>query len=144
MPERAAVYEEEEAERPAQGTEELVAELAHRKQAEPGWQAYLTILLYNWLFKPTEVAPPPHVFGTTNKGSVPCVQGLDFRSPGDDGRMLMPTLPQLVSWVAAHSSIPFDPAGVRVLSLRCAACVSCITLVPHADPSPALGIACPC
>ena len=59
MPERAAVYEEEEAERPAQGTEELVAELAHRKQAEPGWQAYLTILLYNWLFKPTEVAPPP-------------------------------------------------------------------------------------
>ena len=47
-------------------------------------------------------------------GSPPCVPSLDFSHPSQPGRMALPSVPELLDWVARNCSAPFDPA-TRVL-----------------------------
>ena len=61
------------------------------------------------------VAAPRHrIVGLARRGTPPCVPSLDFAHPTSPGRMALPTVPELLIWVASHCSEPFDPAQLRL------------------------------
>ena len=51
---------------------------------------------------------------TTLTGTPPCVPAVDFAHPSAPGKMAMPSVTELLYWVAANCSRPFDPAAVAV------------------------------
>jgi len=52
--------------------------------------------------------------GNAPRGSPPCIPSLDFAHPTSPGRMALPTVRELVAWIGANSSLPFDPDALRV------------------------------
>jgi hypothetical protein len=66
-------------------------------------------------------APPPApaprpggVARSTAKGTPPCVPSLDFSHPTAPGKMALPTVGELVEWMAARCSSPFSTEPLRV------------------------------
>ena len=47
-------------------------------------------------------------------GTPTCVPSLDFAHPTSPGRMALPTVPELMVWVARHCSRPFDPTRLEL------------------------------
>jgi hypothetical protein len=62
---------------------------------------------------PPSTVPVP-VARTTFKGSPPCVPAVDFTHPTVPGKMALPSVTELLAWVATHSSRPFDPSSIFV------------------------------
>jgi hypothetical protein len=60
------------------------------------------------------VATGPQVARTTLTNGPLCVPGVDFSHPTVPGKMALPSVGELVTWIARHCSTPFDPADVRV------------------------------
>jgi hypothetical protein len=58
--------------------------------------------------------PSPASARSARTGSPPCVPSVDFTHPTVPGKMALPSVSELLHWVAAHSSQPFDPALLRV------------------------------
>ena len=62
-------------------------------------------------------APPPsrgRLIGLAKGGSPACVPSLDFSHPTAPGRMALPSVRELVAWIGAHASIPFNPETLTV------------------------------
>lgn len=55
-----------------------------------------------------------HPVGLASAGSPSCVPSLNFEHPTKPGRMAVPTVPELVLWLATYCSFPFDPHSVRI------------------------------
>jgi hypothetical protein len=62
------------------------------------------------------ILPAPNVRGarTTLVGTPPCVPAVDFSHPTAPGKMALPTVSELLHWVASNCSRPFDPNSVMV------------------------------
>jgi len=68
---------------------------------------------------PHVALPVPAVAGgarSTLKGTPPCIPSLDFTHPSVPGKMALPSVKELVFWMAANCSTPFDPTHVKVSS----------------------------
>lgn len=61
----------------------------------------------------TVVTTPGTARTTLSTGPV-CVPAVDFSHPTVPGKMALPSVAELVTWIASHCSTPFDPAAVRV------------------------------
>jgi hypothetical protein len=51
---------------------------------------------------------------TTFSGSSPCVPAIDFSHPSAPGKMALPSVVEMLNWVAINSSKPFDPTLITV------------------------------
>jgi hypothetical protein len=51
---------------------------------------------------------------STERGTPPCVPSLDFTHPSAPGKMALPSVAELVAWMAARCSTPFSLAPLRV------------------------------
>ena len=70
----------------------------------------------HWVPPAVSVPETPAIrhIGLASAGSPPCVPALDFTHPTKRERMALPSVPELVLWLARHCSMPFDPHTVRV------------------------------
>ena len=59
-------------------------------------------------------APNGRSARTTLAGTPPCVPAVDFSHPTAPGKMALPTVLELLHWVASHCSRPFDPHSFAV------------------------------
>lgn len=54
------------------------------------------------------------VVRTTFKGTPPCVPAVDFSHPSIPGKMALPSITELLQWLAEYSSTPFNPSTIFV------------------------------
>jgi hypothetical protein len=50
----------------------------------------------------------------TRRGTPPCVPSLDFAHPTQPGKMALPSVKELVTWLAGNASRPFNPLELPV------------------------------
>jgi hypothetical protein len=63
---------------------------------------------------PPAPAPAGGAPRSTEKGTPPCVPALDFSHPTAPGKMALPSVADIVAWMAARCSAPFDAGALRV------------------------------